>query len=895
MLREGSEFLTQLKSIQPKTQPSYYKDVLNRLTKHIQQAHNQGAGGREICHARTGVVDLILRHAAETAFAEEFKQAVHEVFAAVALGGYGRSELSPHSDVDVLLLLGNSAPTAIRVFVSTKLFPGGWFDELFARSRLLIRDVETCLRTANVDLRFKTSLVESRFLCGDPLLYKRLQQRLITECIDGQEEAYISELIKDWHARRAHHGNTPFVQEPNVKQGCGGLRDYHSLVWMAFFRHRTKTLAELCERRLVSPADLQALESAYDFMLRLRNELHFRCGRTYDVLSKSLQPQVASAIGFRQSTPGERVEQLMSAYYRHARTMYEVSGMLMDVTAQPCASTGPPRRTEHKDGFLLRDGALLPAHEGIFDEQPSQLMRAFLLAQKHGWRLPPETLRLIRDSVPRLDWNNLRNCAWAKGMLLELLRMPGRVAPVLRQMHEAGLLARLVPAFAHLTGMVQHEFFHQYTADEHTLVCLEKLDAIANELLPDCGLYTELFHQLPRPELLYLALLLHDTGKGEGRDHAENGACIAAAETRRLGLASADAARVVFLVRHHLGMVVISQKRDLDDPEVIRGFAELVGDTENLRMLTLHTLADSLGTSDCLWNAYKDQLLRMLYTRTLQHLTGVSTPTGAARREALRESLRHCPPPHLALDEIEAHFTSLPDNYFSHLSPEELLADLQVAHEFLALQVHGQAPALAPAIHIRNQPERSDTVIRVCTWDHSGLFARLAASLSAAGLNILHAEIYTRSDHLVLDRFHVVDPRTGTPASEAALEKFRTLAFKALSGELELAELLRPDGQQSEPLPRREPVSPRITFDNQASATRTVLEIQAEDRPGLLAALAATLAELGVDVSLAKINTSHGIAEDVFYVTDADGRQILSPERQEQIRLRLLEAIATPG
>ena len=542
--------------------------------------------------------------------------------------------------------------------------------------------------------------------------------------------------------------------------------------------------------------------------------------------------------------------------------------------------------------FISKDGTVSLADGHFFQAEPSRLLGLFLYAKYHSLSLHPNDLQLIRKLVPQMDWNNLRDDPAVKKNFLELIRGPGRVAKPLRQMHEAGLLARLVPAFEQITGMVQHEFFHRYTADEHTLVCLEKLDAIWNERLPDYSLYTELFRQVPRPELLYLALLLHDTGKGEGRDHAEKGAHIAAAEAHRLGLPAAETARVVFLVRHHLSMVILSQKRDLDDPEVIRGFAELVGDTENLRMLTLHTLADSLGTSDSLWNTYKDQLLRMLYTRTLQFLTGIAAPSGAVRRCALWESLRQNPPAGLASDEIEAHINGLPDNYFPQLTREELLADLEVVHEFLALQVQGKAPALAPAIRTQDLPERGCTVVRVCTWDHSGLFARLAAALSASGLGIHSAEIYTRSDHLVLDRFYVAPPGHAGPAPASALELFRALAYRALSGEMALPELLRLAGQRHEPRLRPEPIKPRITFDNQASAKSTILEIQAEDRMGLLAALAAVLAEMGVDISLAKINTTHEVADDAFYVTDTDGRQILASERQEQIRARLLEALA---
>ncbi len=459
-------------------------------------------------------------------------------------------------------------------------------------------------------------------------------------------------------------------------------------------------------------------------------------------------------------------------------------------------------------------------------------------------------------------------------------------------MHETGLLGVLVPSFERQRGRVQHEHFHLYPVDEHTLVCLEKLDAIWNEQLPHSELYKELFRQIPRPELLYLALLLHDVGKGEGGNHTESGARIAAIEARRLGFTPAEAQRVTFLVRHHLTMVMVSQKRDLDDAEVVRRFAELVGDTENLRMLTLLTLADSLGTSQTLWNGFKDTLLRTLFSRALQYLTGTVVPTAAARREELRNLIREVPPLGIAPDEIEAQFAGLPENYFQHLTLEDLAADLNVIHAFLALHAAGRAPPLTPAIRAQAYPHHGCTVIRVCTWDHSGLFAKLAAALSAANLNILSAEIYTRCDHLVLDRFYVTEPGTNAPARDSALATFRALAEKSLTGELSLPELLHHAREAHSSLPGRAPAPPRITFDNQACARRTVLEIQAPDRLGLLAILAATLAELGVDISLAKIHTVHGMADDAFYVTESDGQPILSPERQETIRARLTTALA---
>lgn len=530
----------------------------------------------------------------------------------------------------------------------------------------------------------------------------------------------------------------------------------------------------------------------------------------------------------------------------------------------------------------------------FLDKTLHRALQLFSYAQQQRLNIHAETIRRIRELLPSRVNQNYRADPAALKAFRELLGRPGRVGQVLRQLHEAGLLSALVPAFKRLIGRAQSEHFHRYTVDEHTLVCLEKLDQVwnQNKNLPNVAFYTEMFRQVTRPDLLYLALLFHDIGKGVGNDHSISGARIADIEARRLGFSSADVQRVTFLVRHHLSMAVVSQKRDLDDPEVIHNFARLVGDTENLRMLTLLTLTDSLGTSDTLWNGFKDALLRTLFARTLQYLTGTVVPAAALRRRELRAQIEKTAPASLAPDEIEAHFAGLPENYFHHIAPEELIADLNVVHDFLVRYVHGKSPPLAPAICAHDLPDHSCTVIRVCMWDHSGLFARLTAALAAAGLNIFSAEIYTRADHLALDRFYVSESRSGGPASAPALAAFAALAEKALAGEVSLPELLQRAREFRATAPVRPTIPTRITFDNQASAKRTILEIQSHDRLGLLAVLASTLADLDVDISLAKINTHHGVADDVFYVTDSDGQPVLAPERQELIRARLIAALA---
>lgn len=528
------------------------------------------------------------------------------------------------------------------------------------------------------------------------------------------------------------------------------------------------------------------------------------------------------------------------------------------------------------------------------EESAVQALQLFLVAQDQGLKLSSATLSRIYCLTKTLPKRRFHSNPAVQQIFRAILSQAGRVGLVLRQMHVAGLLNALIPPFNRLIRRAPREFFHQHTVDEHTLLCVDHLDQIwnrQNTRLFNVDFYTEMFRQVTRPDLLYLAVLLHDIGKGLGGDHSIKGARIASIMGRRLGFGAEDVIRLNLLVLHHLTLVVMSQKRDLDDPEVTCRLARLVGDTENLRMLTLLTVADALGTNETLWNGFKDALLRTLYSRTLQLMTGTVIPEAEARRRALQDKLEATPDGFTPM-EIEAHFNGMPESYFHHITLGELIADLYVIREFLVHQADGRAPPEPVAISQKYIPVPPCTIIRVCTNDQLGLFAKLVSSLSASGIDILRAEAYTRSDRLVLDRFYVTETGSDGLVRESTLIRFLDLVKKALSGVVELPELLCRARTYGTLAPACATTPPRITFDNQASAKRTVLEVQTHDRSGLLAVLASTLAELGVDISLAKVNTHRGIADDAFYVTESNGQPILASERQELIRARLTSALA---
>jgi [protein-PII] uridylyltransferase len=906
----------------PTQELARYREFLKEATNRLRSWHESGAGGRQLCQARATVMDTLLRHLLRAVLGDQSRSGSTSdppanlqlpCFALVAIGGYGRAELNPHSDIDILFLHNVTNATGSRgaayghltAVTEGVLYPL-W--DLGLKLGHSVRTIEDCVAVANRDMQSKTSLLEARFITGDADLFARLQDVVLARSVRGREDEYIASRLEDQAARRAKYGGSACMQEPNIKNGCGGLRDYQNLLWMAFFKYRTRTFEELEGRALISHEERVDLEAAYDFLLRVRNALHYETRRATEVLARSLQPRIAAKLGYVDRSPVRRIELFMRNLYIHLRHIDLISRTLEQRLALlPNQSRRIPslrdllRRSRQRmnqrlvDGFRCVDGQIHAVSNDVFAVEPHRLLRVFLHAQQRGLRLHPDLAQLIRNQLDRVDRRFLRD-PQGHETFLEILNQRGNVAPILRVMHDVGLLGRYLPEFGRLTCLVQHEFYHQYTADEHTLTCIEHLDRVAEaEQLPHRN-YSELFHSIERPFVLYLALLLHDVGKAHrsGR-HSEIGARAALVVSRRLGLDGATAHTLRLIIEHHLLMATVSQRRDLDDPAVIRQFVGQVESLENLKLLTLHTLVDSLGTSDQLWNGFKNSLLLQLYHEACELLEGTSTFLHAAakERELLLAEVRRHLPDGVSDEELEAHFQSLPPRYFQIHSAREMVADVNLVHGFLRRRQDDSVHPLAPAIACHNETARGYTVVKVCTWDRLGLFHAISGSLTAAGLNILSARIFTRSDAIILDTFYVVDARSGLPASPGNRDTFESILAGVLTENLDLGPLIA--GRKTVPplyLPAEgERIPTSIRIDNETSETRTVIDLETEDHPGLLHTISRTLMDLGVDISLAKICTEKGAAIDSFYVAERDGQKINNPERQAEIQRALTKAI----
>ncbi|HEY8967208.1 MAG TPA: HD domain-containing protein, partial [Candidatus Methylacidiphilales bacterium] len=629
-----------------KRKPTDRLDLYRRFLKleehRLKLAHASGEGGREISRRRAQLMTILLRevwqralqHVVEAAGGDDAPEGTrHPEMLLSAVGGFGRGELNPGSDVDILFLYTKGRKTEYKVveaMVEQVLYM--LWDVGFKVGHA-VRTLDELVEESNANLETKTSLLECRFLCGDEKLWRSFEKLFVRECIKGHQDQYLTWRVHEQAARHEKHGGTVFVQEPNVKNGCGGLRDYQNLLWVANVARGIRTTAALQEAKLLYPSERKQIEAAYDFIHRIRTEMHYLQKRAGDLLTLELQGRVANSLRYPQANILLRTEALMREYYRHSHNLYLICNALarriagVDAEAVPKKNAWSFLRREKRarkiDVFILKHGELEIADPEELSADPILLVRVFLIAQQNDAEIGPRLALRIRRRLRHID-RVFRYRKEVREILLAIFRSKGKVGRIVRRMHELGVLGRLFPEFAPLTCLVQHEFFHRYTADEHTLVCLEMLDRILDAKDAPFNRYTALLQKIDKPHVLYLAMLLHDTGKSaNSRHHSDESAVNAVKVARRFKLSPGDLATLVFLVDHHLTMAETARKKNPDDDETIIQFARIVETQERLDLLMLLTFADSEGTgSSKQWSDWKELLLWQMYRKTSAVLAG---------------------------------------------------------------------------------------------------------------------------------------------------------------------------------------------------------------------------------------------------------------------------------
>jgi len=674
------------------------------------------------------------------------------------------------------------------------------------------------------------------------------------------------------------------VLEPHVKEGPGGLRDLHSVLWTAHVRYGVRGFAALAASGLIEAADVKAVRAAYDFLLRVRNEAHFATGRKADLLTLDLHAELATRLGYRPRGGLLASELLMRDYYRRAFKLHEVCRSFVESELEPKPKRRllaalrlhrAPRGLDVKDGALaLRAGAGLRSGHAVLE--------VFERAQA-GLPLSRELRSALREKAA-LVGGSVRRSREAGEMLLRVASHRGRVATALRALAETGVLQRLVPEWARISFLVQHDFFHKYTVDEHTLRALDALDELAAGQAPQEAPLARLFDELADVRPLYLGMLLHDIAKGRGGGHVAKGVVVARRALARLGIVDEVADKAVFLVGAHLEMSQISQQRDLSEPALIAAFAARVGTLERLNLLMLLTYADHRAVGPGIWNQWKASLLFDLYERARRELEaqrGLAAPGASAERDRAAAQLRAAFPP----EEVERHFALLPERYLRATSAE------RIASHFRLLRSRGERKA---AFAWSDLGDGHGSELTVTADDRTGLFSLLAGTLTVHGTSILSADLFAREDGVVLDTLRVAELPGNRPLRPERRARLEAALAEAVAGRVDVPEAFARWRAHSARRPRhaggRAARAPSVRFDQEASALATVVEVKAQDQPGLAYTLAHTLAELGLDITSARIATAKALALDVFYVRDAQGRK-LAPEALAGVERALLDAL----
>lgn len=869
-----------------------YKRLLKIEDHRIKMQHRAGQDGVEIAQRRSHLLDVVLRdlmsETIEAAAPDDGKPAKTSPypFTLVAVGGYGRSALSPGSDLDLLFLCPKNTAALPRSTVDllteivTMLFDVGF------KVGHAVRSIRECIQKANEDNTVRTAMFDSRLVFGDPVLFEEFQNRFRKECVDGKEREYLKVRRDDFVRRHDKHQNTVCVQEPNIKDGCGGLRDYHNIIWIVFVKYGAKSLAPLVENRFLSASACNAMEKAYHFLMRVRNELHWAERPPTDVLTLRLQGIVATNLGYPQPTILRRIEAFMRAYYRHSRAIYMHSTSLMQAfqlleeEERPHLLPFLARRHQEReefDGFISQRGLILPANPDIFTEDRDRLMRLFRHTQQRHLKLSPAIRKLIKKHYHLVD----RNFRYAKSNRLTfeaILSSKGEVGRVLRQMHRVGFLGKYLPEFGALDCLVQHEFFHRFTADEHTLRCIEALDAVMDPESPCPAILSHFFRQLDDPYIIYLALILHDTGRAENyRYHTDASAVLASKVCRRLQIKGERRRLLLFLVDNHLVLWRTATTRNIDDPATIQEFAAIMQNREYMETLFLMTYADSKGTNEEAWSSWKEMLLTQLYRSTcayqdnqhdfVSHAERLKSELSAGLEEELGASYR---------DELQAHFESMPARYFFSKDRETIARHLQLFRRFLehVLSTNGLA-ALHPVLNWVDVPEGGYTQLELCGWDRSLLLARIAGTLAANRINVLSADIFTRNDGLVLDVLRVCTINFEPVASANTRDRVEKMLQHVLDNSREIEDVTRelpaPGGGDPN---LRDTFPTRVFVSNTRNPHQTTMEVQALDRLGLLYSILTAIGQHHIQVNNARIATEKGAALDTFYLTDMEGKKI---------------------
>lgn len=869
------------------------REYLKAARAHLETLHRSGASGATVNQAHSDLMDRLVRRLFD--LAEEFYFAAGGNEPAglciVAAGGYARREMSIYSDVDLLFLYQDKLSSHVAA-VAERVQLWLWDADLAVGAAT--RTIQETISLAKGDATVATAILGPRFLAGSGVLFHEFQDRVRAKLFSNPG-AFVETQLEVVEARHAQFGHSLYLLQPNLKEGAGALRDYHMAWWVM---HVTQVRAgdrdDFLHLGLLTEPELDELNAGLDFLWRSRNEMHLISGRKNDQLSFELQEKLAETFGYAElEGPDLPVERYMSDYYRNARSIRNFSSLVVEQCHQRVS--GPRRRKARsvEGGFRVVDDQLEVPHVRRLRSDPVGLLQAFAVAQDEDVSLTRKAQRMIREQLYLVD-DEFRCDEQARAMFFRILESPRRVMRSLMAMNEVGLLAAFLPEWEHVVCRWQHVMYHTYTIDVHSIFLVEELRRLwlghCEAALPEL---TELMRNSEDRSVLFLACLLHDIGKGFGGNHSERGVDRARPCLERLGVTGERAERILFLVRSHLRMSHLAQRRDLTDPRLILDFARMVGDRTNLRNLYLVTFADMRASSAKAWTDWKHHLLRELFARTAELLETGEADAGRAieiierrvetRRQAAAEELEGLGFSHVRVQEF---FDVMPRRYFTAHSPRQIARHARV--------VLGAA-ADAKLATARREMRGGFTEFILCAPDVPGLFANVAGTLTAQDINILGAHVYTTRTGMALESYRVSTPAGGDDERRLAWEEFEASLARVLSGEVKVRQLLGRRLRRTTPakVPRRAPASVSVTNDE--SDFYTIVDVAADDRLGLLHDLTRTLTEHGCEIYISKAAKIRDQVTDTFYVKDGEARKLQDAAVREALRRDLLVMVRPAG
>lgn len=808
------------------------------VLQELKELFEQGYGGKFLAEQLTRRIDLVA--------GEVFRSVRPDApLAVIATGGYGREEMAPYSDVDILFLAPDRKDTETAGVLLHRLWDTGMtISHAF-------RTPGECIEEAMKDIRTRTSLLEARYVAGSRSLFETFRNRVYPEIARRHKKEFIQGKLQEMEKRHRESGDSVFLLEPNIKEGEGGLRDVHTMYWLSKVVMGFDRLADVAG--LLDPLSFKRFSAAYDFLLRTRFSLHFESGRKNDLLSFEFQKGVAASLDFRDSKKFRASERMMRYYYLKSRIIRDTTrrGMVIcSRTVVPIAWDVFIRRIN--DTFALSRGTIIAVKKELVARDPVRIMEAYALSAKKGKRLGDSLRESIRANLMKIN-RRTRNIPAVIQYFLSVLKSD-HVYETLRDMHETGVLGRILPEFGAVKSLVVHEPYHMYTVDEHTLLAIRNLEALRATKYKSLEEMQEIINGLRHPDALYLALLLHDIGKAAGRHHEEEGYKRLKSILDRFHLGANTKTRIEFLVRNHILMSRIALKHEVSDSDVIARFAEAVGDAENLGAIYLMTYADMSAVNPKFWTSWKAYLLKELYLHTMKYLAGLKQSS----REYMKGLITHLPAGEGSA--VAGFVENMPERYVIFTAKEKIMEDYRLVKE---METQGFA------MRVDMRPEGIAELV-ICTRDFPGLFAKLSGFLSSKGLNIVQGRIFTGKKGIVIDKISVSNWKEiwWEELEQDIEEGLRRLLLHGVPLQVTRQER-RGDGI----------FDIFVEFDNESSEEYSIVEVFSPDRIGLLYDISQVLHEREMNIDSARINTDSGLAHDVFYI-QREGRKVPAADVQ---------------